>query len=374
MGSMAFWYEKSSSAHTDELTPRAVMNFNLWTQCSSQLKPWDIIRKNKSPRSNPQSFLDIGFIIYNITAAKKLYYYIPFKVSISNAEISDLSKQIQSSKTIGAIFNETLSVIDEPGSRYFWPVKDASISENPLKFVLYQWDDDSVVTVNSALSDEGTCLEIDVEKFKNKIASAVHAGMSISEKDPYYFRFRVNIPSPSQNNTIVRRYKPPNNFLQSTLITTYIIDFRLNDTRSLSNKINDQIKHPNNALVDISKLHFLLMTKAHIDVETGEKNISLRELESNTWDDYIDHKFEIKDIVAFHCSEKPKDGKTLVSAQWEFFAKLKCNNSTFRVIFTYFIALLIITIILDGISGFFWKSAVPFIKQLWSSLCGLLPH
>ena len=57
---MAFWYEESK-VNSDE-KPKAVMNFNLWTQCNS----------------GEVSFLDIGFVVSNIKAASKLYFYITF--------------------------------------------------------------------------------------------------------------------------------------------------------------------------------------------------------------------------------------------------------------------------------------------------------
>lgn len=52
MGSMAFWYDKDPNKTDIEL--KAVMNFNLWTQCST----------------NGESFLDIGFNVSDISAAK----------------------------------------------------------------------------------------------------------------------------------------------------------------------------------------------------------------------------------------------------------------------------------------------------------------
>lgn len=331
MGSMAFWYEKTKSDASAELS--AVMNFNLWTQCGV----------------DTDSFLDIGFMITGISAAKKLFYYIPF----SKADVEDLSVKINNSKAIGAIFNEKYSVTDIPGTKRFWPVSNENAQTNA--FVIYSWDkadSDSAVTNEDCSDGTGVCIKIDVEKIIQQIKNLQNSRVSIEDK--FYFRFRVKIPDPKQVDTIVRKYTPPNSFLQSTLATTYIVDFRFDDLRSLPDSISDMIVQTCNEFVNVSKLHFFLMTKAHVDVETGARDISLRELEDKTWDEYIDRRFETKDIVAFHCAEKKKaEGKAI--RQWEFFAKIKVNNSTFSVVGIYLLVLGIITVGFNFLSNWLWE-------------------
>lgn len=145
--------------------------------------------------------------------------------------------------------------------------------------------------------------------------------------------------------------------MQSTLATTYIVDFRFDDLRSLPEAISNKIISTNTDFVPVSKLHFLLMTKAHVDVETGARDISLRELENATWDNYIDKKFDTKDVVAYHCAEKKID-KSI--KQWEFFAKIKVNNSTWRVVALYLLVLAIITISFNLLSNWLWDGICGF--------------
>ena len=92
------------------------------------------------------------------------------------------------------------------------------------------------------------------------------------------------------------------------------------------------------------------MTKAHVDVETGAQDASLRELEEGVWEDYIETKFNTKDVVAYHCAEKVPEGQDPIK-QWEFFAKLKVNNSTWSVVSIYLFALGIITICFNLLSN-----------------------
>lgn len=338
MGSMAFWYEKNMNATGVELG--AVMNFNLWTQCDT----------------SSDSFLDIGFMLSGISAAKKLYYYIPFE----GVAVEDLSLKINNSKAIGAIFNEKYSVVDFSGSNRFWPIQNDA--DRKVAFVIYSWKDDTddaIKVVDSGYKN-GVCLEINVDKIVQQIDNVPNA--QFTKEDVFYFRFRVRIPDPKQTNTIVRRYTPPNSFLQSTLATTYIVDFRFDDLRSLPDAISSKIITPNTNFVPISKLHFLLMTKAHVDVETGARDISLRELEDETWDDYIDKKFGTKDVVAYHCAVK-RNAEQPPIKQWEFFAKIKVNNSTWRVVVVYLIALAIITIVLNLASSLLWEWICTFFPN-----------
>lgn len=333
MGSMAFWYEKKQSTTGAEFN--AVMNFNLWTQCDAK----------------SASFLDIGFKISCISAAKKLYYYIPFTEE-SAKSVEDLSLKINNSKAIGAIFNEKYSVTDIPESNRFWPIKDAN---NSIAFVVYSWkgvSSDSAVQIVQSDYEDGVCLEIDVDKIRQQVASIPNA--QFTENDVFYFRFRVKIPDPKQNNTIVRKYTPQNSFLQSTLATTYIVDFRFDDLRSLPEAISSKIITSGTDFVPVSKLHFLMMTKAHVDVETGARDISLRELEYKTWDNYIGNKFDTKDVVAYHCAEKVKNDHPPIK-QWEFFAKIKVNNSTWKVVVIYLLVLALISIFFNLCSNQLWE-------------------
>lgn len=327
MGSMAFWYEKSK-ANTGE-KPKAVMNFNLWTQCNS----------------GEASFLDIGFVVSNIKAASKLYFYIPF----SDAKIKDLSNNINTSKSISVIFNEKYSVIDSSETRRFWPVTD---TDDKVEFVIYSWGvrSDNAVKVISEEKDPGVTVEIDADKIIEQINNI--KAKRFQDTDNLYFRFRVEIPEPAQKDTIVRKYSPPNSFLQSTWATTYIVDFRFDDLRSLPEEISSKTITQKTEFVPVTKLHFLLMTKAHVDVETGARDLTLRELEENTWDEYIDKRFETKDVVAYHCAVKQKEEKPIY--QWEFFAKIKVNNSTAKVVFLYLWVLAGLTILFNCLSNGVW--------------------
>ena len=325
MGSLAFWAQKKTAA-TDQTS--AVMNFNLWSQCDEK----------------GNSFLDIGFVVSNIWASSFLHFYIPFG---TEADITDLSSIIKDANVIGAIFNEKYSVTDLPDTPSFWPVRDEA-KKQPA-FVIYSWSGhpDTAVSIRKDSSIPGAFIDIDVQKIEKQLETLSTA--STLKNGDFYFRFRINIPSPEGEDAIVRKYTPANTFLQSTFATTYIIDFRFNDNRSLPVSVSNAIIQKGNDFVGVSKLHFLLMTKAHVDVETGAEGVSIRELERDIWDGYIGERFNSKDIVAYHTAKKSE------TKQWEFFAKLKVNNSTTQVVLTYLVALGVITTIFNVFSTWICK-------------------
>ena len=337
MGSMAFWVDLKSDSKENQ--PEAVMNFNLWTQCGKAKEP---------------PFLDIGFIISNIFSADKFHFYVPFG---KKTDVFDLSNLINNTTAIGAIFNEKYSVIDLSETKCLWPVRDETKEET--EFVIYKWptsENESAVRIREIGGNQGVCIDIDPKKIESEVDRLGNS--KIAKKDKFYFRFRVMLPVPTVSDSLVRKYTPANTFLQSTFATTYIVDFRLNDIRSLPDTISSVVIQRSTEFVKITKLHFLLMTKAFVDVETGTNALTIRELELNTWDNYIEKKFDTKDVVAYHCAVKEPTRK------WEFFAKLKVNNSSFKVAFWYLVVLGFITV------GFNLLSSWLF-ELLQSALCHL---
>ena len=284
-------------------------------------------------------------LVSNIFNANHFHFYVPFG---TKTDISDLATSINRSNASGAIFNEKYSVTDLPETKCLWPVQDEV--KNETAFVIYSWStlqSDSAVSIREATNGQGIYVDIDPKKVESEVDRL--GNKKVTKKDKFYFRFRVNIPDATTSEALVRKYTPANTFLQSTFATTYIVDFRINDLRSLPDFVSSVVIQRGNNFVKISKLHFLLMTKAYVDVEAGTEALSIRELELNTWDDYVGRKFDTEDVVAYHCAKKEEIRK------WEFFAKLKVNNSNLKVALLYLSVLGITSIIFNLISSWLYS-------------------
>lgn len=251
------------------------VNINLWTQCG-----W----KNDEP------VLDIGFFISKLSAAQTIRLYVPFVVDTSNLE--DLCECLsKDASLLGAVFNEPYTSADIPNQN-----KKARVFEgddSKVKFILYKLDFSSQndVQLDSYRNGEtqGTFLDFDA---KNILGS-------IKEGDcqDYYLRFRIQSP---ELRKCVREYEAPNRYFETLVNSTYMVDMRFNNTRSMNRSLVQTLTTQNNcALAPINGLHFLLMTKVDVDVSNDFN--SSRVLEKKTWDEYVNLKGGRKNNGGYSC-------------------------------------------------------------------------
>lgn len=311
--SFAFWYEKNETAN-DNVT--AVMHFNLWTQCG-----W-------KGKKRSEEYLDIGFILSHIDCASKLYFYIPF--AVKSEEFIDLGKKLNNNELLDAVFNENYSYSTIPDTDHCL-VKAA---DGSVVFDLCYLE--KGVNVSIANEFEGTLLSFDVKNILDY--------KDADKSRDFYFRFRIkshDFPN------LIRKYKPKDSFLQSTIATTYIIDFRFNNKRNLGRQILNAAQSQKNDFIEFTKFHFFLMTKANIDVDGSSHP---RELEKDIWKSYVDDH-DTTDIVAYHNSKKNESEEKKTFLSWEYFTKVKVNQSTWLILIVYLGILLIMTLLLNILSS-----------------------
>ena len=356
MQSFAFWYkEKSSNSNSPKDSPcslTAVLNFNLWYECG-----W------KPKRKNAQPILDIGFKIYNLSQAEELSFFLPF--SISEAEkknaISDLGCKFHSTELVDALFNESYRTTISTNSKVITvkqnldpDSKDATAE--PETFKIYQLDIEHDITLEPFAS--GTIIKIPTEN----ITTSHEKSSTATDSDTYYLRFRIHH---SSLQTMIHQYEPWTRRILGAVDATNMIDFRYNNVRSLDRTLIEQFYRTGNKRIQVKSLHFLLMTKAYIDVESQTIS-SVRKLETNVWSDYIcdDKKRNLEDIVAYHHSFKPKQNKQNGEKQNENFLTsaeifLKIRKTKTKIVY-YVIVAVLISIFSSFLSSFLTKY-IPFL-------------
>lgn len=317
---------KDPNSTPEEIT--ADIHFNLWTQCH-----W----------KTDDTYLDVGFIISNVKLTKELCFYIPFKVA--SQDVEDIGQKITNTETLDVIFNEDYAITQYPNSE-FWKVTDESHSK---------------VIFNLYVLDSAHDYVVDVEKYSGtlitiKLESIYKLFREVKSKDPnwedqkIYFRFRIKLKC-NKSLSFIREFKPNDNFLQSTVTSTYIIDFHYNSRRNMNSALSRNIKEAgsnNIKYVKYKKLHFFLMTKADVNVDGNSKP---RMLEQGVWDGYVDGN-DTKDIVAYHVksvteskeSDVSDEDRTKIRDSWDFFAKIHANKSTWKIIAFYLVSLAAINI------------------------------
>ncbi|MCI9086942.1 MAG: hypothetical protein HFE51_11090 [Clostridia bacterium] len=319
MDSFAFSYKPSDINTNEPLV--ATMNFNLWALCD-----WD----------KDTVKLDIGFKLENLSSSKEVCIYIP--VEIEENDITDLGTILsQDVNLIGAIFNENYQIKTVPNNKKI----TVQLKDKP-EFIVYSLDIKTDLRIES-FEKGGKLIYIKVDKIVDKGDAC----------DTYYFRFRLETP---ELKKILKEYPSKNQIFESLAYYTYSVDFRFNNRRSMDNSLIEKMNNGNTQkFVNIKKIHFLLMSKIYVDVESNvfnDSNYSARILEDNIWSKYLfndekDHTEDIRDIVAYHI--KRTEEKYIDS--YEFFTKLRVGKCSKKTIVIYLAVLLLFTVYCNGVTN-----------------------
>lgn len=266
MQSFAFWYEADKKVENIF----AKLNFNLWTECG-----W---------KKNPQ-YLDIGFLLNNWGNAKKLNFFVPFKVEVNN--ICDLGEFFKVPELASAIFNENLQPAPEENLKCF----EIKNKDNDSSFLIYCLDENKDLHFESYNESDN---ELDV----GTIISIDLSNKSLDKSKQLYFRFRIK---DTNFENLVKNYSSDTHGLQSVFNTTYTVDFRFLNKRTLNKSLLEMInKH---FIMPIDSIHFLLMTKTHVNLITTD--CQGRKLEEKIWNAYINNN-PSNDLIAYHFRTKFK--------------------------------------------------------------------
>lgn len=341
MDSFAFSYELKENKDLSE-HPIAIMNFNLWAFCDLE----------------PEEFkLDIGFKIKNVRDVKKLCLYIPFEVS--HKEIVDLGKTLcTNNKILGAVFNEAYSAQNIPNTKWYKVIETKS--EN-TKFYIYSLDIFENIQIDYYKENKGTFLNIDFDTINSKSKNI------INDSDTWYFRFRIQSDKLKE---IIREYPVKNRFFETIVYSTYMVDFRLNNMRSMDETLIEKMDGTF-SFMKMESIHFLLMTKVDVDVDSNLFNRSARALEDDIWEKYVylseNNHDKLDNIIAYHTAHK-QDSKSEIES-WEFFTKMKIGKCTKKTIFCFLLVTVAISFIADCVSS----GVSKLLVFLWRILKNLIP-
>ena len=304
MNSFAFWYEKNAELKNPM---RAIVHFNLFCECD-----W-----------NTEPFLDIGLLIDDITLAQRLKIFLPFIIESDKKEnyIQDLGVRLMKENVLNALFNNNyhLDIHDE---KYF---RAENLYESDDKFTIYCPDIKNDIEVEpfsaADMNDGGTILIIKTDNIKSATKDF--------DNNKCYLRLRIKN---HDFKFLIYKYHLPHKGLQNILKTTYMVDFRYNNTRSLSKTIIEEMRNEQHAIPQIKELHFLLITKAYVNVsETAFSR--KRMIEYNVWEDYVADKDgedrKTTELVAYHYIDNNEKGLAEKNGMFpsELFTKFQVEKS-----------------------------------------------
>ncbi|HEA3315433.1 hypothetical protein [Pasteurella multocida] len=257
----------------------------------------------QSSEKSPKMVLDFGFMIDDITKIKEIILYCPFNVE----KVEDLGKRLSANPNlIDAIFNEdceTLSNI-HPNRIKITKKGDNFKKEDNSKeeFILYKLDSSLI-----DFKDENGYSRIRInvaDILSGKEAEIGH----LKNIKKYYIRIRI---SPNDElSYILKRENEDINILQDvSLKTTEIIDFRINDFRSITEKMKEEAYRLNK--FKISSVHYFIMRSSTDEYIASADTYKSRLLENEVWNKYI--SLSKNDVIAYHFKKNKDKDKNISS-------------------------------------------------------------
>ncbi|WP_312102247.1 hypothetical protein [Pygmaiobacter massiliensis] len=306
MSSFALWFDNNKTISDF----KADVHFNLWN-----------LHKYKSQ----PPCLDVGIKLYNPAGYSKIFFYIPF--IIEKSDLEDLGQYLKETATLCTVFNDDYTIEQQAQSKIL-----------------------KVENANDRTTMNIYCLDIsnDVileQKFDGTLISFSRPKLLEVSNEIEYYRFRINN---NCLNKIIKRYSPKNLFLQSAFSILEAIDFRFNDYRSLPSSLLEEVREKSN--YDISKVHFLLVTEADVDLQFSSITPTARELESNVWNKYYNRLFDNK-VVAYHWKFKTEKTDKFIE-NCIMFVKTRVHRCNFLSIGLYILIAGLLAILFNYISHF----------------------
>lgn len=280
MKSFAVWYKRKASANTNvDVDVCADVHVNLFEN------------------SKDEWFIDFGLKISNIDFVDKVYLYVPFFIS-DKGDIADLV-HLMDTKLLKALFNDNFHVVEGPPKRRKINLRD----EDLIIYQLTVEQEIELCAINDAV-ESGTILAINT----GDITEPVNDSAGFNNIKLYYFRFRIAVRGSSSK--VINLEVDDISFTDCSLRKTEIIDFRLNNIRSLTDVVQNEINK--GMLFSLKAVHFLILKNAKDLLLYPAGNVSTRMLEDYLWRDYFSDvdSNDIGDLIAYHFKEKYPDNKS----------------------------------------------------------------
>lgn len=312
----------------------------LWSELECHINLWNLKRNKK--RISP--FIDFGISIPNFRKIKTLHFLMPFK--FSENQILDLYNNVKIPDTARLIFNEIECEISSK-DRYAIIKSDNFESDKLLISIKDENNLEKFVSLSDEY-DDTTRVSISLEELKKDELFVPY--------DDLYFRFRID--SESIKEALFCPIQKKNWFLESGFVETQIIDIKINQERNLPHNICKDYRLKGYRFADFSKIHLLIMTDSSDEVDTfGSGVYECRKLEEQAWNDYLENKYDVKNVLAYHWKEKCQNGNAIQN--FSRLIRISTASTNKKIIITY-----ILVVILLGMSGSGLLELIKIILEL----------
>lgn len=328
MRSFAVWYEPSNKRICDSEKPNDFLNINFWSQV---------------PKQKNICYFDFGVYVDNIDLANNIFIYCPFR--IEKKDIIDLGSRLSDTRLVNALFNELYDITKGSAKRKLIDCKKT----DSKKFIIYDIQEDSDVKVDyckrlasddsgcSYSSNKGTIITLNVTDMSSKAEADLRLYKS------YYFRFRVKVEKKSLS--MISQKVGNESLLADSLVSTDIMDFRINDIRSCCDEVRERFN--SNKHFRFQSIHYLVMRNADDKVIVQGNECISRLLEKDVWETYIENLET--NMVAYHFKEKCTSKKGVENLC--VLVRFQNRKANWEVYVRYILIAVVLSIICDVFKG-----------------------
>lgn len=307
--SFAIWYNEKTGSRAESID--LAFHLNLLS-----------IKKTKI------NYLDVGLLIDGLDNIESIKLFVP--VHKDNLHVEDLIGKIakKNDKLLNAIFNEDFAITY--GGRAKKTLINTANANGRGDFYLYELSSEQIILREI---EGGTIVEINLEN------------VSIEKIKDYYFRFRLKITGQVE---FIKDHIDDLGVFDSAFNNVEIIDFRLNDIRSLDNNIKENFE--NGKKFNLKKIHYLILREAQDEViYFGE--MKSRILESELWGPYFSGSINCKqDIIAYHIKKLGNNIESFTNL-----IRFKYKKTKPKKLVTYFIYIVAVGVVTNFISNYLWN-------------------
>ena len=242
-------------------------------------------------------FIDFGLQIKNYKSLDSVAFNAPFHIDAEN--IDDLSHVLKENE-IQLIFNN---------SKFSYKQIEGSI------YAGYLDDKDDTVLLLPIKNDEGNFLEYicceDINSSQFQLIINLSKCKNIPNIiDTIYVRFRIlNVESQKLLTTLSAK----NNYLESAFTERQILDFKLNNVRTIDRFELNRFFGEGYTLAKFSSIHLFVMVPSDYEITTWGCFSECRQLEKGEWNNYLNNCLvrNMSDISAYHWKQKKSGDDTV---------------------------------------------------------------
>lgn len=261
---LALWYQRSKSHRVREKRPIVELHINLWRRADRRSKDSDV------------NYLDVGLRIIEPRDLGAINLYVPFPCEM--CEVEDLGGLLREKEIASAVFNEVLEVCPEDGNDALFYLEHAGKHSLTVHVIDIE-NDTEIISDPSAAPNSGFVL-----RFKRDFCARLNT------PGEHYFRFRFKL-KPIAAKIFSSDVSNEDGWILSYITTSEISEIRINEARSIPDRIIRLSSEHNWIAPHVSAIHYFLVRDINFDLIASHASFrKIRRMEPE-WDRYLGEEF-----------------------------------------------------------------------------------